>query len=278
MKILGFILSAFCAYLPAARSQETFKGKVVEAKTGNGLAFVNVGIVNGDAGTVTDVNGEFSLVPNAGIKDTDSLKFSMIGYKGRVFSVGQFRTTLKDGPFVVSLEEEATQLNAVVVSAKERKTKILGNKTESKKFSGGFGSKDLGSQIGIRIHVGKKDVFLDKFNFFVAYNTFDSLTFRVNIYKMEDGKPTENLLHDNVIIRLGKETGKQSVDLDKYNIVADNDFLIALEWLDKRGPANGIFNISASLLSSSTYICKTSQAGWSVKKGIGLGLNVTARE
>jgi hypothetical protein len=179
---------------------------------------------------------------------------------------------------VVALEESATQLNSVVVSAKQRKIRILGNTTESKKFSGGFGSKDLGSQIGIRVRVGKKEVFLDKFNFFIAYNTFDSLTFRVNVYKMEDGKPTENLLHDNVIIRLGKETGEQSVDLSKYNIVADDDFLIALEWLEKSGPPNGIFNISASLFSSSTYIRKTSQAGWAIKKGIGLGLNVTAKE
>ena len=92
---------------------------------------------------------------------------------------------------------------------------------------------------------------------------------------MKNDQPNEDILHDNVIIKVGKTTGNITIDLSRYNIVVDDNFLICIEWLDRKGQPGSILNISAGLFGS-TYIKIASQGVWVVKKGIGLGFNVKA--
>lgn len=120
-----------------------------------------------------------------------------------------------------------------------------------------------------------QNTLIENFNFFISHSTYDSLAFRVKIYKMKNDQPNEDILHDNVIIKVGKTTGNITIDLSRYNIVVDDNFLICIEWLDRKGQPGSILNISAGLFGS-TYIKIASQGVWVVKKGIGLGFNVKA--
>lgn len=89
--------------LPAFAQVKTVKGTVVDQ---NGEAIIGATvIVNGDKskGTVTDINGHFTLQVPAGKK----IKVSYIGYQSQVVSK-------LDNPKIV-MEEEANALDDVVV-------------------------------------------------------------------------------------------------------------------------------------------------------------------
>jgi len=265
-----------CLSILVCRSQNSFHGTVVDADTEIPLAYVSIGAVATSVGTVSNEKGEFNLAFNETIKDVDSVKFSMVGYKDLAYKVIDFRKQFGKGEVRLRLKRESIGLKEVVIKTHKSKGKFLGNTTQSKMLGGGFGKKDVGSEIGVIIPVKNESAFLESFNFFVSHNSYDSLTFRVKLYKLKNGMPDESIMKDNIIIKIGKVTGNISVDLTKYNIVVNSDFLACIEWLDRKGPATAcILNISAGLFGS-TYIKTASQGVWVVKKGVGLGINVKA--
>lgn len=275
MKRLIIISIVFYLQLSTGIAQNLFKGVVVDSDTGNPLPYVNIGIVNSSVGTVSNERGEFTLPLTQEIKSSDTLRFSSIGYQSFSWQVSEVKKQFNGESMVVKMKKATIELKQIVISSKGSKEKILGNKTQSRAFGGGFGTKDLGSEIGVMIPIKHQNTLIENFNFFISHNTYDSLTFRVKIYKMKNDRPYEDILHNNVIIKVGKTTGNISVDLLPYNIVADDNFLICIEWLDRKGQPGSILNISAGLFGS-TYIKTASQGVWVVKKGVGLGFNVKA--
>ncbi|MEQ9440849.1 MAG: TonB-dependent receptor [Cyclobacteriaceae bacterium] len=92
--------------LPQAMAQQQVAGKVTDASSGESLPGVNVLVKNSSAGTVTDVNGSYSIsVPN----EDDILVFSSIGYISQEVEVNG-RTTIN-----LALEEDVQSLEEVVV-------------------------------------------------------------------------------------------------------------------------------------------------------------------
>lgn len=79
----------------------------VKDKAGDGLPGVNVLVKGRTSGTVTDMNGEFSIQASS----KDVLKFSFIGYKNQEVEVGNKRV------INVILEENAVSIEEVVVVA-----------------------------------------------------------------------------------------------------------------------------------------------------------------
>lgn len=106
MKTLVIGLLLFGAMLPAAAQQVTLTGIVTSAKDRTELPGVSVRIRSTNLGTVTDLNGRYSLRVGA----TDTLLFSFIGFQTLEIVAGQ-RTTLN-----VELESEATELGEVVIT------------------------------------------------------------------------------------------------------------------------------------------------------------------
>ncbi|MFD2571201.1 SusC/RagA family TonB-linked outer membrane protein [Spirosoma soli] len=96
----------------------TLKGRVTSKSDGTGLPGANVLIKGTDKGSTTNANGEFSLIspPNA------TLIISFIGYKPLEIPVGA------KSSIDISLEEDASNLNEVVVTALgiTREKKALG--------------------------------------------------------------------------------------------------------------------------------------------------------
>jgi hypothetical protein len=105
----------FFASLYSAFSQGTIKGKVIDAKTRESLASVNITIVGTTLGTTTDSNGEFSIAtaPYGYIK----LQASFVGYKTVISE--DYLVTSEKIPFVlVELTEEYNELDEIVVRRK----------------------------------------------------------------------------------------------------------------------------------------------------------------
>ena len=90
--------------MSAAQQQATCKGTVKDA-TGEGVIGASVKVKGGTGGTVTDIDGNFSL---AGVKKGDVLVISSIGYN-------TMEVTYQGAPLNVLMEEDSATLDEVVV-------------------------------------------------------------------------------------------------------------------------------------------------------------------
>ncbi|MEE1961887.1 carboxypeptidase-like regulatory domain-containing protein [Allomuricauda taeanensis] len=254
------------------------EGMVLDDESHEPLPYVNIGILNKEIGTVTDTNGKFMLSLNRELEN-DTLRISSIGYKPVEIMVNDFLS--RKQPISIELEEEISKLNEVVVTAKAFKKKTLGNKTESKFISTGFSYDQLGAEMGVKINVRKTPTFVDAFNFNISYNRLSATAiFRVNFYNIENNRPKENMLTQNIIVPIEpKQVGKITVDLKPYDIVLNDDVMATLEWVETEGENNkgeAIF-FSVGMFNSGTLYKKSSQAKFKKHSSMGVGFNIDVR-
>lgn len=254
-------------------------GYVHDSKTKLKLPYVNIGVLNNEIGTVSDKEGSFDFhLTESNVNDT--IRISMIGYKAKILTVGELLN--KEGKNGISLEEEVSELNEVVLTAKKWKKKTLGNKTKSTFIGHLFYYEQLGKEMGIRVNVGRQPNFVDTFNFHISYNRFSAKSFfRLNMYKIVNGKPSDNILKSNIIIPVEpKQTGMITTDLKKYDIVLKEDVIVTLEWVDNEGevkPTEALV-ISVGLLTGGTYERGSKESKMRKKlKGMGLGFTMDVR-
>ncbi|MGZ3754675.1 MAG: carboxypeptidase-like regulatory domain-containing protein [Mucilaginibacter sp.] len=249
---------------------QQLKGDVKDAKTGEKLPFVNVGIVGKGVGTVTDNDGGFNI--SVGNNATDSLKLSMIGYQPQLFAIGDIIKHTES--LEVKLIPTNKQLKEVKITNHKYQQRILGNTTRSKSTNAGFTSNNLGNEIGEIIKIKRSPTWLKEFNASISQNASDSVMLRLNIYSVKDGLPDQNLLQQNILVTVMKDQDIIKIDLQPYHIMVENNFFVSLEWV-KNSAGMGL-KFSASLLSSPIIARETSQAKWE-KIGIaGVGFNVLA--
>ncbi len=75
---------------PIFLNAQSVKGRVVDKKNNQPLAFVNIGVINKDIGTVSDENGNFSIDLSKS-SETDTIRFSMIGYKNQEYRIKNYK-------------------------------------------------------------------------------------------------------------------------------------------------------------------------------------------
>ena len=252
-------------------AQTEIVGNIKDRNNNEPLAYVNIGIVGKNMGTVSNIEGEFSLkIPFTFNEDT--MRLSMIGYESKEFIVKDFISQIKENSEIF-LSESVTRLKEVVVSGRELKTEVLGNKTTSTMVSAGFESNMLGNEVGIGIKIKKRPTLIKDFNCFIVKNVFGLVKFRLNIYELEKGKPGKSLLNENIIVETDIEQGRLTIDLLEYNIVVEDDFYIGLEWIEDLGDSGLMF--SAGFFNKPMIYKETSQAEWNKIGVLGLGFNVT---
>ncbi|KAA5243921.1 TonB-dependent receptor plug domain-containing protein, partial [Bacteroides finegoldii] len=86
------------------QTQKKVKGQVIDA-TGEPLIGVNISVIGGTEGTITDIDGNYTVSVPTGAK----LKFSYIGYKDQLVEVGT-QTIVN-----VKMQEDSEVLDEVVV-------------------------------------------------------------------------------------------------------------------------------------------------------------------
>jgi len=263
--LLLFLLHSFSIF-----SQSTIEGYVRDSKTHVVLPYVNIGITGKNVGTVSSEKGRFKIFIDSKYNE-DSLRFSMIGYKSKTVKAGD-AATLLNSTANVELEEDAIKLEEVVILSQDLKEKILGNETESTSIVAGFSTNELGNEVGIVIKIKNKPAYIQAFNVNIASNKYDTLKFRVNLYSLKDGLPDTSLLKKSIIVNTTLKNGKLSIDLRKYNIIVEEDFFAALEWIEDLG-SNGLY-FSANFLGSPIIARHTSQGNWEKIGGVSLGFNV----
>ena len=117
--IKKILLLAFVVFGSAAMlAQTTITGTVKDAKTGETLPGANIKVARKAVGTNTDFDGNFVL----NVTDTPpfTLEFSMIGYQ-----TAKVEVTENNQKVAVSLTENATSLDEIVVSASRTPERIM---------------------------------------------------------------------------------------------------------------------------------------------------------
>lgn len=267
MKKVYFLL-LFLTFLNRIHSQ-TAIGKIIDAKTKAAVMYANVGIIGKSIGTVTNIDGEYSL-PLPDSLNNYILKISCIGYKSYSIKLNEFK---KMGHYTVELEPDIVSLDVVVVKPKLFKTKVLGNENKNRSILAGFHTNDLGSELGVIMHIKKVPSFIEKADFNVAYNDAGVVKFRVNIYNIKNGKVDSIILKEPIIVEIDKQTRTLTVDLKKYNLIVNNDFLVSLEWIEGYGSEK--ISFCAGLMNTNCLYRKTSQDNWEKANPVGVGFNCT---
>lgn len=270
MKISFLFVFMYCSLI--INGQTNYKGNLSDKTSHEVLPYVNIGIVGKNIGTVSDIHGNFELDLQKE-NDNDTLKISMIGYESLEFIVSDFKKHLRQTP-QLQLAQKTTELKEVVISGRELKKKILGNKTESKSIVGGFTSNELGNEVGIVIKIKRSPTYLKQFCANITNNRYDSLKFRLNFYNLKDGLPHQRITKENIIVTSKLKKGKLVVDLTEYDIVVEDDFFVSLEWIENLGEEDGLY-FSMGFLGSPIISRHTSQGNWEKVGAVSIGFNVT---
>jgi len=261
----------------ALTTNKFVKGMVTDNATGQPLPFVNIAVLNTNIGTVTNDSGEFKLKLDTNLHDT--IRISMVGYKAKLMKAGELFS--QKNISYIKLEKTNKELNEVVISVKKLRSKIIGNKTTSKFLSTGFSPDQLGAEIGIKINIPGRPTCVDAFSFHISYNRLKSRSlFRLNIYNIKNGKPSENILRESITIPVeGEQTGIVSMNLKPYHIILDDDVIVTLELIkNEKEPKDGeaIF-FSLGLLTNGTFVKTSNHAKMKKHSNLGVGFNMNVR-
>lgn len=219
-----FILLLFATRVPVPFAQQVLEGTILDAQTGDSLPYVNIGIPSRETGTVSDASGFYRLTYRA---VSDSVLFSAIGFESIKIPVFELlrNTNIRMKPAVYEMED------IVVTGTVSETSDIYGHRLSRRGDNIGFGSTQLGKEIGARIEI-RRPVKIQSAHFMVNRAGADSLLFRVNLYSLDERSNGQNLIPENIILTAPSEPGILSVDLEPYNIVVQDDVLLSLEWVE----------------------------------------------
>lgn len=209
----------------------TITGKVVDSTTGSPLEYVSIGVVNSSIGTITDHTGSFKL--DVSDQPTDAVvRFSMISYKSQTFSINE----LSAGENNIQLVSAPVKLADVVVKPGKLRKVGVTSYTRLGNWCGWGGSQyRKGHEIGTKIELGNSMVFIKSLHFHIHRQAFDSSFFRLHIRSINNNTPDQELLTQNIIFPVTKESGWVAIDLSKYNIFLKGEVALTLEWVKVKG-------------------------------------------
>jgi hypothetical protein len=222
-------------------------------------------VLGKNIGTVSDEAGNFKI-SSTDINDGDSLRFSAIGFESRTLRVRDFKEdTIKH----IFLNPRFYNLHEVSVTYNKRKYKEirLGNPVSSKVLKSGFADNNLGSELGIKLFV-RKEFKLKNINLNVAACTYDTVTYRLNIYETFNQITYRNILTEPIYISFSKDKINEVItfDLSKYSITLEGYVMIALELYKELGEGKLLFH--TEYFTGSTYHRKTGDGVWAQSPGV----------
>lgn len=262
--VLISLLSCFLSW-----SQQDFKGQVLDAKTGEPIPYVNIGIVDKGVGTVSDEDGIFHVPLDVSDYDEkDTIQISSLGYETIKIPVLEIPfqyngyPTLQLNPLDINLDEVfVTNTDLVPISEN------IGYQNKGSSNLGYW--KDnvaLGGELATKIRTSKLQRQLNSLEFEVWSNSNDSILVRINIYDNDGpkGRPFTNLNKSgkDILKTLKKGRGLKVVDLEPYDIYVYDDFYVSLELLKVFGDNAIDLVLAASDSDFGSYRKYTSQDKW----------------
>lgn len=118
MQLKKVLLSITLLLIPyLTNAQELIKGRVLDAETQEGVAFVSIWLKSNKKTTVSNEEGYFQIVVNT---PQDTMMFSVLGYQSKFVAYTQLSS-----PLEILLEPSTYQLPEITVSPEDRAKAIL---------------------------------------------------------------------------------------------------------------------------------------------------------
>lgn len=205
--------------------QYKINGRILNEETGLSIPYVNIAVPELSLGTVSDKNGYFEME-----LDNRSRRVIM---SSMAYITTDFRASDLAFGKTVYLRKETYSLPQIDISSRRLRSlpRRLGLKNRSRGPSAGFGSRQLGTEIGTIIDV-PGEYLVQSAHFILNHAKGDSLLFRLNIYDYKNSQTGEKLIKEDIIINTGQTKGTIDIDLSEYNLTIRDDILMSLEWID----------------------------------------------
>jgi len=131
----------------------------------------------------------------------------------------------------------------------------------------------------MRYKTGRKNAILKNFNFYVSANNFNYIKFRINVYSLKKDVPNSLIYDKQVFAAIENfKIGWTKIDLKKYNIKVDGEFVVAIQWIesrmDKKENPVTLLPVAVTPFSKNCYVRIASQDQWK-RMGVNLGNFVT---
>ncbi len=263
------------------QAQLAYEGRILDAKTGLPIPFVNIGVLNRGIGTVSDQDGGFLLqfYPRE-VGPGDVLRLSSLGYLPQEIPLGRLNPRVAE--FTFRLEPDPIGLQEVVVSDKAY-MEVEETHGYPDMIGRGIGywkdSVALGGELASRIRLRKGLYRLNSLFFHTLENPADSVLLRINIYSPDTGagNPGENLnqMGENILYTLRAGTLFSAIDLTPYDIWARNDVIVSLELLGVYGSDTlGLTLPAGRYPNGKSFRRFASQGSWQPIDGAVVGFSI----
>jgi hypothetical protein len=120
----------------------------------------------------------------------------------------------------------------------------------------------------------KKSSVIKKVNVNISSCTYDSVIYRLNIYRVRSNTDFENILREPIYLKMPKQmvNDEIQIDLQSRNIMIEGDFLVTLEHIKNLGEGQLLFSAG---FKEKTYYRKTSHGKWDTAP-VGISISVIA--
>jgi CubicO group peptidase (beta-lactamase class C family) len=230
-----FLASCLLFILQTSFSQIVIEGKVLEQKSRKPIPFANIGVFKSNVGTLSNMDGSFSLRIPGDLKN-DSVSFSSIGFEKKSYAVTELQ---ESSSTIVYLKEKPTVLKEITVRQKKEAPKILvlGNTS----MKGGVMEADTlyaGRSMSLLIDNQNPKpgcefpLYVSKASLRILRNNLKSVRFRMRIQRIDSsGAPGDDLLQKNIIVEATMRKGWLDFDLSHLKFVVTQPFFVTFEQL-----------------------------------------------
>ncbi|MBL7693148.1 MAG: carboxypeptidase-like regulatory domain-containing protein [Flavipsychrobacter sp.] len=229
--VLGIVLPII--FTTHSHAAQDIRGVICDEK-GHAVAYANVGIQNSSLGTMTNEHGAFVLfLPDT--MRTDTVKVSCVGYGTLKETVAMFVQHKTD---TITLSQTITGLESVTITAASEHKLKRGIARKHTLMTNNFAignrpRQNLGAAIGELMRVQGRATRIKGVHLFLDRNNFDTVLLKVSFCKIKRGVPDECINTGNILWQIvGSKTGWVYLDLSKFNLVSDRNFVVVAEWAD----------------------------------------------
>ena len=268
----SLLLTAALQFLFIFAHGQSILSGLVKDSNGKEISYVNIGIKNSRTGTVSAIDGKFSIaIPDSLLRD--SLTFSSVGFNEKSFLISQL---MSNKNLTVTLNEKVTTLAEVKISNIKRKQYKLGITGRTPMLSipsRSYQKTDIIEQARL-IHLKKPSKLINA-NIFVLSESMKEVNIRLNFYAIENGMPGKRLVEKTIIKKANLQKGWFTIDLQDEDIYLDQDFVVAFEYLPSEQSA---ISFAAKLGAADSFLRSNSQGIWRKNSVGGCSIYVTAEQ
>ena len=239
--------------------------RVVDGRTSQPVPYASIGVRGKPLGTVADAHGSFPL-SQVGAALADTIAISCVGFQTQLIPLNELRSRAE-----IRLAPQEQALAEVVVHGQQPRRIMIGHNWVSALTSYGFYTTAdtvpharLGREVGVLLAI-KHPTLLESFHLFTSGRDFKSVTFRLNIYAVEQGQPHHSLLRQDVVFTVdGQRRGWNNVDLRPFAITlaGPQQVVTTVEWLSSEvgRPGGKFLDIPVHLSAVHTIYTRSKSA------------------